>query len=226
MALVLGTLAALALAFRPRTRELGAGLLIGIGVAGAVKYLGLLGLALTINETVNNGPRGSGPVAFTGVVAGAVLLIVAGVRLARLNPTSVEPAAPLGIIVPALLVGAAALTMIGVVVPFNRAGDDKAVVPDEDWLAVDPVVIPLVALGVLVLLTSGRRLLAAGLLIAFGLASATLWLRYLGLPIVAPASKATFGPGGLAGLAGGLLILAAGLVVWRREASRRQGVPG
>ena len=48
VALVLGTLAALALAFRPRTRELGAGLLIGFGVAGAVKYLGLLGLVLTI----------------------------------------------------------------------------------------------------------------------------------------------------------------------------------
>ena len=51
MALVVGTLAALALAFRPRTRELAAGLLIGFGVAGAVKYLGLLGLVLTDSAT-------------------------------------------------------------------------------------------------------------------------------------------------------------------------------
>ena len=118
MALVLGTLAALALAFRPRTRELGAGLLIGFGVAGAVKYLGLLGLALTILTTQQR-TRGSVAVAFTGVVAGAVLLVVAGVRVALLRPRSTEPAAPLGILVPALLGGAAVLTMIGVVVPFN-----------------------------------------------------------------------------------------------------------
>ena len=223
--LVLGTLAALVLAFRPRTRELGAGLLIGIGVAGAVKYLGLLGLALTISETDINGPRADSPVAFTGVAAGAVLLVVAGVRLARLNRTSVGPAAPLGILVPALLVGAAVLTMIGVVVPFNEA-NDKTVVPKEGWLAVDPVVIPMAALGVLIVLTLGRRLLAAGLLIALGIASATLWLRYLGVPIIAPPNAGSFGVGGLAGFAGGVLILAAGLVVWRREASVDRAAPG
>jgi hypothetical protein len=220
VALVLGTLAALALAFRPRTRELGAGLLIGFGVAGAVKYLGLLGLVLTDNAT-----RGSSAVVFTGVVAGAVLLVVAGVRLALINPTPVEPAAPLGILVPALLVAAAVLTTIGVVVPFNGVRD-RVVVPDEDWLAVDPVVIPLVALGVLVLLTSGRRLLAAGLLIALGIASATLWLRYLGVPIIAPEGAGSFGVGAVAGLAGGLLILAAGLLVWRSEASVHRAVSG
>jgi hypothetical protein len=218
-------LAALALAFRLRTRELGAGLLIGIGVAGAVKYLGLLGLALTISDSATNGPRGDSPVAFTGVVAGAVLLVVAGVRVALLRTRSTEPAAPLGILVPALLVGAAVLTMIGVAVPFNEA-NDKTVVPKEGWLAVDPVVIPLVALGVLIVLTLGRRLLAAGLLIALGTASATLWLRFLGVPIIAPDNAGSFGVGGLAGLAGGVLILAAGLVVWRREASGHHAVPG
>jgi CHAT domain len=213
--LVLGTLAALALAWRPRTRQLGAGLLIGFGVAGAIKYLGLLGLVLTDSAT-----RGSSAVAFTGVVAGAVLLVVAGVRLALLSPRSVEPAAPLGILVPALLVAAAVLSVIGLVTPFNGKLDRK-VVPDEDWLAVDPVVIPLVALGVLVLLTSGRRLLAAGVLIALGIASATLWLRYLGVPIIAPDNAGSFGVGAAAGLAGGLLILAGGLLVWRSEGSVR-----
>jgi CHAT domain len=215
VALVLGTLTALGLAFRPRTRDLGAGLLIGFGVAGAAKYLGLLGLVLTESAT-----RGWSAVVFTGVVAGAVLLVVAGVRVALLNPTSVEPAAPLGILVPALLVGAAVLSVIGLVTPFNGKLDRK-VVPDEDWLAIDPLVIPLAALGALVLLTSGRRLLAAGLLIALGIASATLWLRYLGVPIIAPDNAGSFGAGAAAGLAGGVMILAAGLVVWRREASVR-----
>ena len=218
--LVIGTLAALALAFRPRTRELGAGLLIGFGVAGAVKYLGLLGQVLTDSAT-----RGSSAVAFTGVVAGAVLLVVAGVRVALLSPRSAEPAAPLGILVPALLVGAAVMTMIGVVVPFNGKLD-RSVVPDEDWLAIDAIVIPLLALGVLVLLTWGRRLLGAGVLIALGIASATLWLRYLGVPIMAPENAGSFGVGAVAGLAGGLLILAAGLLVWRREASGHQAVSG
>ena len=60
----------------------------GAVVAGAVKYLGLLGLVLTDEAT-----RGSSAVAFTGVVAGAVLLVVAGIRVALLDSTSVEPAA-------------------------------------------------------------------------------------------------------------------------------------
>ena len=67
--------------------------------------------------------------------------------------------------------------------------------PDEDWLAIDAIVIPLVALGVLVLLTWGRRLLGAGVLIALGIASATLWLRYLGVPIIAPDNAGSFGVG-------------------------------
>ena len=154
-----------------------------------------------------------------------MLLVVAGVRLLLLGPTSVGPAAPLGILVPSLLVAAAVLTMVGVVVPFNEKRD-RQVVPDEDWLAVDPVVIPLLALGVLVLLTMGRRLLPAGLLIALGIASATLWLRYLGVPIIAPESVGSFGVGAAAGFVGGVLILAAGLVVWRREASAHRAAPG
>ena len=89
--------------------------------------------------------------------------------------------------------------------------------PDEDWLAIDPIVILLVALGVLVLLASGRRLLAADVLIALGIGATPL--RYLGVPIIAPENAGSFGVGAAAGLAGGLLILAAGLVVWRREAA-------
>jgi hypothetical protein len=216
--LVLGTLAALALAFRPRTRELGAGLLIGFGVAGAVKYLGLLGLVLSDSAT-----RGSSAVVFTGVVAGAVLLVAAGVRVALLYVPSPDPPAPLGILVPALLIAAAVLVVVGSVTPFNGKLERK-VVPDEGWLAIDPIVIPLAALGVLILLTLGRRLLGAGVLIALGLASATLWLRYLGVPIIAPDFGGSFGPGAAAGLAAGVLILVAGLVVWRREASVHQAV--
>ena len=89
-----------------------------------------------------------------------MLLVVAGVRVALLSPRSVElgrssrhPRAPRSSLVLQYL------TMIGVVVPFN-AKLERTVVPDEDWLAVDAIVIPLVALGVLVLLTWGRRLLA------------------------------------------------------------------
>ena len=219
VALVLGTLAALALAFRPRTRELGAGLLIGFGVAGAVKYFGLWGRVVDDNAT-----RGSSAVVFAGVVAGAALLIAAGIWLALLNAPSGDPAAPLGNLVPALLVAAAVLVVLGSVIPFN--GEiDRRVVPDEGWLAIDPIVIPLAALAALVLLRSGRRLLAAGLLIALGIESATLWLRYLGVPIIAPDSGGSFGLGAAAGLAAGVVILVAGLVVWRREASAHQAVP-
>ncbi len=219
VALVLGTLAALALAFRPRTRELGAGLLIGFGVAGAVKYFGLWGRVVDDNAT-----RGSSAIVFAGVVAGAALLIAAGIWLALLNAPSGDPAAPLGNLVPALLVAAAVLVVLGSVIPFN--GEiDRRVVPDEGWLAIDPIVIPLAALAALVLLRSGRRLLAAGVLIALGIESATLWLRYLGVPIIAPDSGGSFGLGAAAGLAAGVVILVAGLVVWRREASAHQAVP-
>ena len=116
--------------------------------------------------------------------------------------------------------------MIGVVVPFNEA-NDKTVVPKEGWLAVDPVVIPMVALGVLIVLTLGRRLLAAGLLIALGLASATLWLRYLGVPIIAPPQCGIVRGGRPSRIRGwSAPSWLSACVVWRREASVDRAAPG
>jgi hypothetical protein len=227
LTLVLGAFAALALAFRPRTRELGAGLLIGFGVAGAVKYVGLLGRVVSEKGEES---RSLSPVVFAGVVAGAVLLVMAGVWLARLNAPSADTVVPLGILVPMLLFVAALLIVIGSVMAFNGgiAGGRfvRSVVPDEGWLAIDPLVVPAAALAGIILLASGRRLLAAGLLIALGIESSTLWLRYLGVSAIAPDSNGSLGAGGAVGLLGGVLILVAGLLVWRREESVRRAVPG
>jgi hypothetical protein len=44
------------------------------------------------------------------------------------------------------------------------------------------------------------------------------------VPIIAPDTAGSFGVGAAAGLAGGVLILAAGLLVWRR-ASAQTAVP-
>ena len=216
LVLVLGAFAALTLALRPRTRDLGAGLLIGFGIAGTAKYVGVL------RGTFGNGDehRSDAPPVFAAVIVGALLLVAAGVLLAR-RGASAGSAAPLGIVL-ALVFAAAVLIVIGSVIPFNGGGAEgtaRSVVPGQGWGALDPLVVAAAALVTVVLLTSGRRLLAAGLLIAFGLESAALWLRYLGVPLIEYDSVASFGAGGLAGLAGGLLLLTAGVLVWRREDS-------
>ena len=75
------------------------------------------------------------------------------------------------------------------------------------------------------LLLTRRRSLAAGLLLALGIGSALLWVRYIGIPVAqwsTPNEVASPQAGGFVGLAGSLLVFGAG---WRLAVARPVSVP-
>jgi hypothetical protein len=109
------------------------------------------------------------------------------------------------------------------VIPFNIAtpGGDRIILSDQ-WFAADPFATVLAVVVAVGLLLTGRRSLAAGLLLALGLASALLWVRYIGIPIAQSNDVASPQAGGFVGLAGSVVVFCAG---WRLAVVRPVGVP-
>lgn len=64
------------------------------------------------------------------------------------------------------------------------------------------------------------RTLAAGVTLALGLESATLWLRYIGVPIVQSDAVSSPALGGFPSLAGAVMALGVGLRLARVPAQR------
>jgi hypothetical protein len=234
--LVAGAVAALLLARHPRTRMLAAGLMIGFGATGAVKYGGVLGHAITNAEPAKNtGARPESILVFIAVVAGACLLVGAGIRLARLAGGAIgEQGGRVTARIPASLLAGAVLIFVGTGVPFNGGGASsdgtrvgrRSIIPDEQgalWL--DPVAVGLGTLVLAFVLWGSRSVLVAGILIAIGLESAALWIRYVVVPLLVEDGLGSFAPGGLIGLLGALLVLGAGLRVLR-EAQSATASPG
>jgi hypothetical protein len=162
------------------------------------------------------------------LVGGATLGIAAGVaarHLAKHGPAeevSESMHGPTALIA----VAGAAMLVVGAVIPFNIAspGGDR-IVASEEWLGADPIATALAVVVAVGLLLARRRSLAAGLLIALGLGSALLWVRYIGIPVAQwsnPNDVASPQAGGFVGLGGSLLVLGAG---WRLAAVRYVGVP-
>ena len=215
LVLVLGAFAALTLALRPRTRDLGAGLLIGFGIAGTAKYVGVL------RGTFGNGDehRSDAPPVFAAVIVGALLLVAAGVLLAR-RGASAGSAAPLGIVAGARLRrrrpdrdrlrDSLQRRRRRGHREERRAGTRGGGLSIRSWS-------PRRRSSRVVLLTSGRRLLAAGLLIAFGSRAPPSGSGTSACRSSSTTPWRSFGAGGLAGLAGGLLLLTAGVLVWRQR---------
>ena len=121
------------------------------------------------------------------------------------------------------LVGAVML-VVGAVIPFNVAEGEDRIVSELGWLAADPIA---TAIGVVVavgLLFARRRALAAGLLIAFGICSALLWVRYVGIPLAqwsADETKASPQAGGFRRPCGRSARLLRGLAACRGAQRRR-----
>jgi hypothetical protein len=174
------------------------------------------------------------------VQAGGVLWLAGGAALAaaawttathlRSNaPAESKSEGPRGSTVGAALVGAGML-VVGTAIPFNVAKPNSAnsvtrTVASDSLHSIETIGTALLVVAAVALLLAGRERLAAGLLIALGVGNALLWLRYAGIPVAqwlhtdgvaAPRS------GGFVGLAGSLLVLAAG---WRLAVSSRAEVP-
>ena len=220
LALVVGAIAGLVLAYRPATRAFGAGLLIGLGLVAAGKYGGLVLWLATLDEM----RRAVSLFVLTLVVAAACSLVAVGVLLARRAPPEHPATHSWSRLVVSLVVVGSALTLLGCVVPFNGGSDEffvaaRAIVPGakneaDSWLALDQALVVLAALGALLVARHSRKV-ASGILVAVGLVSALLWVRYIGIPIAQKATQGSAAPGGFIGLAGALALAGAGvLLAW------------
>jgi CHAT domain len=224
LTVAVGALTALLLAQHPRTRTFGAGLLIGFGGVGIAKYFGVLGHAIRYQED-GQGARPESIVVFTAVVAGACMVFAAGILLARgAGGTLAELRNGSSGRLAMILFASAVLIAAATVVPFNNGGKDvpvRSVIPDEDaWLWLDPLAVVLAPLVLVFVLRRHRLILLAAILIAIGIESASLWLRYLVVPILVERGQGSFAPGGVLGLLGAALVLGTGVYVWRQEAIR------
>jgi hypothetical protein len=213
LVIVLVATVATVMAARGRQLQLAAGLLIACGVAASAKYLGVLARAL--NPSYEQDAEPVSVVAFCLVVVSSLALILIGIQLAQLAGTRLGRDATRGRAMSLMLGAGAVLMLIGCLVPFNTGGTtlpSRAVVPDEGPFSFDAVVVGLALLGVALCLRYLPRWLAAGIVLALGIESAALWLRYIGVPVAQSSDVGGFAIGGLLGLAGAALALAVG--VW------------
>jgi hypothetical protein len=221
MAVVVGAVGALLLSYTAGARGLGSGLLLGFALGGVAKYVGLLGMSAAV-EVGEEARLVTGSVLALG---GSALLAVAAVRRGFRRPGEAGEAATPASLPRGLVLLGAALVVGGTLIPFNGGGSAfprEQVLIDRagHWEAFDPIATALLAVLAAVVLTAPRgRVLAAGALVALGLLSSLLWLRYVGVPILQSDAVASPRAGGFVGLAGGASILLAGLVARSRATS-------
>jgi hypothetical protein len=213
-----GALLGLALVSREATTTwLRVGLLAGFAVEAGVKGLSLLG---DPSSRIQAG-------GILWLAGGATLAVTAGIaarHLSRHAPAESSDQPIYGPTAVVALIGAAML-VVASVIPFNIAEGKDRIVAELDWLAVDPIATAIAVVVAVGLLFARRRSLAAGLLIALGICSVLLWVRYIGIPLTqwtTNQSEASPQAGGFVGLAGGVLVLCAG---WRLAVVRNVGVP-
>lgn len=113
------------------------------------------------------------------------------------------------------LVGAG-LVVVGSAVEYNGT-TSKSILEDDGWIAADPLVGALVALGA-IFVGRGIGQAGAGALIAIGALGLALWPRFIGVPILIDDRFGSAAPGGFLGLLGSACLLAAGVIVaWPRQ---------
>jgi hypothetical protein len=217
VAIAVAALAGLVLAGsrRPQGPQwLGTGLLLGAGLQGAAVYLGRL-----ISPEGWKGWK----VGFMLAVLGGLTLIAVGLwsyrELTRVTrPGLDDPSLDLSVRLGA--VAGAALIVIGMVVNFNGGGSDgreegsifsKGDLHRWDFLAVVTVLLAVA----LVSRRMGPAQLSAGLLIAVGMGTACLWLRFAAIPAMQSPSAGSIAAGGFIGLVGAILVLGCGVVATR-----------
>jgi hypothetical protein len=216
---LVGAFLALALARQEATTTwLRVGLFAGFAVEAAAKGLSLLGDS-------SSRVQAGGLLWLLGGAMLGVAAVIAARDVSKRVPAE-SPNEPRYTLTAFAAIAGAAMLVVGTVIPFNIAkpGGDRIIL-SEQWFAADPFATALATVVAVGLLFTGRRSLAAGLLLALGLASALLWVRYVGIPIAqwsTPNDVASPQAGGFVGLAGSVVVFCAG---WRLAAVRPVGVP-
>jgi hypothetical protein len=196
-----------------RSSRLALGLLLGFGFEAAVKGLSLLGEG---KPSITAG-------AWLWIVGGFVVVaggIVSLVPLPRVSAKSLH--VPFGVTL--VLLAGAALMVVGASIPFNVDDGANRIIVGQNWWCADPIG---TAVGVVIaaaLLYGGLRSLAAGILIAIGIASLLLWARYIGVPLLqwidVHGQKGKPEAGGFVGAAGAFLVLLTGWALARTSRVR------
>ena len=210
LALIAGTVVAVLLAHRSAAwRLLAGGLLVGLGVAGAAKYGGLVA-----NQLDREATRTDSVIVLALVALSSCALAVLGTKLAAGGRDRYVSGSSRLIAGGLALVGAG-LVVVGSVVEYNGT-TSKSILEDDGWFAADPLVGALVALGA-IFVGRGIGQAGAGALIAIGILGIALWPRFIGVPILIDDRFGSGAPGGFLGLLGSACLLAAGLIVaWPR----------
>ena len=190
------------LARNQSTRAVGAGVLVGAGITGVVKYMRVL--------QAGHDPSTGVTIGVLAALAGGIIVLAAGFLALRAT-TEVESARNVGAAI--LGIAGAAVMIVATAVPFNGGGSsgDEQAVTRSFAEAFDPIVVSL-AIAVIAALLLGRRRHAelSAALLTLGVLDALLWIRYFGVPLVQDSSFGSFAPGGLVGLAGAALVLLGG----------------
>jgi hypothetical protein len=164
-----------------------------------VKYLAVTGAA------VSDGTAGR----WIPVLLGGPLLLLAATWAGASGPPLDR--SPTARAVAGVAAAGAALIALACFVPFSRGGTDlpgTQSVIERGWAAVDPLVgaVAIAALA-LMLFRADIRLLWCGALIAIGIASSLLWLRFIGVPLL---RHDRLGAGGFLGLLGSVAVIGGG----------------
>ena len=206
LALIAGTVVAVLLAHRSVAwRLLAGGLLVGLGVAGAAKYGGLVA-----NQLDKEGTRTDSIIVLAFVALSSCALAVLGTKLAAGGRDRYVSGRSKMIAGGLALVGAG-LVVVGSAVEYNGT-TSKSILEDDGWFAADPLVGALVALGA-IFVGRGIGHAGAGALIAIGVLGLALWPRFIGVPILIDDRFGSAAPAGFLGLLGSACLLAAGVIV-------------
>jgi hypothetical protein len=199
----------------------GAGLLIAFGVQGTVYYA--TRLATRDGHVAGFAPALLGGLVVLAVGVWAYWTGTAGLpreaRDANLGP-GVRFSATLG----------AVLTLVGMFVDFNSGGSGPSHPHAgsvwsghfERW---DLLVVALIVVAIAVFPgVAGPQPATAGLLLASGLGTAFVWLRFLAIPALQSSEVASVGVGAFIGIGGAILIAVSGLAA-RRSVRASEPVP-
>jgi TIR domain len=222
---VLAAIGALALSHTGWELGFSLGLLIGCGLDGAVKYVGVLGMESATGESEPRLTLGAG----LALVGSLVLAGVASWRAfaeLRERPAAGRPAS----LSVALVALGASLTVAGTLIAVNDGPgitQPTLIERGDHWEAFEPIAVAVLAVLAAALLAGRRsRLLGAGVLVALGTLSTLLWLRYVGVPILQPDTVSSPAAGSFIGLAGaGLILFGGGFAAARASSGFAGRVP-
>ncbi|HET7856321.1 MAG TPA: hypothetical protein VFL41_07670, partial [Gaiellaceae bacterium] len=219
IAIVLGSVLGSALLRYPRTQAVGAGLLLGFGFAGAAKYFSVAWAAW--------GGSSGALLGLLLALAGALIVLAVGVRAAMSELSGRPQKGSTATIVLAL--GGASLIVAATAIPFNTGGPDlpadQVILERSSQEAFDPIAtaLAIAACGLLTLVPRGRTVWLAAIM-ALSVASALLWVRYIGIPAIESERIAQPAAGGFVGLLGAAIAFLGGWLGYRRTADRRAPV--